>query len=155
MVQGFSKEPGTHGPLTEIPPEGQRKITRWAAAIALGGFLFGFDTGVVSGALLYIKQDFGLNSFEQGSVVSVLLIGAVVGATSAGRLSDGLGRRKALGLIGAVFIVGTAIASTANGYPVLMVGRIILGLAVGRRRRRFPSTSPRSRRRRSAAGCSP
>ncbi len=129
MVQGFSKEPGTHGPLTEIPPEGQRKITRWAAAIALGGFLFGFDTGVVSGALLYIKQDFGLNSFEQGSVVSVLLIGAVVGATS--WLSDGLGRRKALGLIGAVFIVGTAIASLANGYPVLMVGRIILGLAVG------------------------
>ncbi|RBL81404.1 MFS transporter, partial [Streptomyces cavourensis] len=63
MVQGFSKEPGTHGPLTEIPAEGQRKITRWAGAIALGGFLFGFDTGVVSGALLYIKQDFDLNSF--------------------------------------------------------------------------------------------
>ncbi|MYR46126.1 MFS transporter, partial [Streptomyces sp. SID5910] len=87
MVQGFSKEPGTHGPLTEVSPQGQRKITRWAAAIALGGFLFGFDTGVVSGALLYIKQDFDLNSFEQGSVVSVLLIGAVIGATSAGRLS--------------------------------------------------------------------
>ncbi|MFF8556504.1 sugar porter family MFS transporter [Streptomyces sp. NPDC015501] len=131
MVQGFSKEPGTHGPLAEVPPEGQRKITRWAVAIALGGFLFGFDTGVVSGALLYIKQDFDLNSFEQGSVVSVLLIGAVIGATSAGRLSDGLGRRKALGVIGAVFIIGTAIASMANGYAVLMVGRIILGLAVG------------------------
>ncbi|MET7641368.1 sugar porter family MFS transporter [Streptomyces sp. NPDC005438] len=131
MVQGFSREPGTHGPLTGISAEGQRKISRWAAAIALGGFLFGFDTGVVSGALLYVKQDFGLNSFEQGSVVSVLLIGAVIGATSAGRLSDGLGRRKALGLIGVVFIIGTAIASTANGYPVLMVGRLILGLSVG------------------------
>ncbi|MFE4214220.1 sugar porter family MFS transporter [Streptomyces sp. NPDC056844] len=131
MVQGFSREPGTHGPLTEVSPEGQRKITRWAAAIALGGFLFGFDTGVVSGALLYVKQDFGLNSFEQGSVVSVLLIGAVIGATSAGRLSEGLGRRKALGTVGVVFIIGTAIASTANGYLMLMAGRVILGLAVG------------------------
>ncbi|MFE0799589.1 sugar porter family MFS transporter [Streptomyces sp. NPDC058812] len=131
MVQGFSKEPGTHGPLIEVSREGQRKITRWAAAIALGGFLFGFDTGVVSGALLYIKQDFDLNSFEQGSVVSVLLIGAVIGATSAGRLSERLGRRRALGAIGVVFIVGTAIASAANGYPVLMAGRVILGLAVG------------------------
>ncbi|MFC8626167.1 sugar porter family MFS transporter [Streptomyces anulatus] len=131
MVQGFSKEPGTHGPLTEVPPEGQRKITRWAAAIALGGFLFGFDTGVVSGALLYVKEDFHLSSFEQGSVVSVLLIGAVIGATSAGRLSESLGRRKALGAVGVVFIIGTAIVSTANGYPVLMAGRVILGLAVG------------------------
>lgn len=131
MVQGFSKEPGTHGPLTDVPPEGQRKITRWAAAIALGGFLFGFDTGVVSGALLYVKEDFHLSSFEQGSVVSVLLIGAVIGATSAGRLSESLGRRKALGAVGVVFIIGTAIVSTANGYAMLMAGRVILGLAVG------------------------
>ncbi|MEU2069278.1 sugar porter family MFS transporter [Streptomyces anulatus] len=131
MVQGFSREPGTHGPLTDVPPEGQRKITRWAAAIALGGFLFGFDTGVVSGALLYVKEDFHLSSFEQGSVVSVLLIGAVIGATSAGRLSESLGRRKALGTIGVVFVIGTAVVSTANGYATLMAGRVILGLAVG------------------------
>ncbi|MCX5102204.1 hypothetical protein PXH67_23660 [Streptomyces sp. P8-A8] len=51
MVQGFSKEPGTQGPLTEVPPAAARRITGWAAAIALGGFLFGFGTGVVSGAL--------------------------------------------------------------------------------------------------------
>ncbi|MFH9761458.1 sugar porter family MFS transporter [Streptomyces anulatus] len=131
MVQGFSREPGTHGPLTDVPPEGQRKITRWAAAIALGGFLFGFDTGVVSGALLYVKEDFRLSSFEQGSVVSVLLIGAVIGATSAGRLSESLGRRKALGTVGVVFVIGTAVVSTANGYATLMAGRVILGLAVG------------------------
>lgn len=79
----------------------------------------------MSGALLYVKEDFHLSSFEQGSVVSVLLIGAVIGATSAGRLSESLGRRRALGAVGVVFIIGTAIASTANGYPMLMAGRVI------------------------------
>ncbi|MEU4308498.1 sugar porter family MFS transporter [Streptomyces rochei] len=131
MVQGFSREPGVQGPVTEVSREGQRKITFWAAAIALGGFLFGFDTGVVSGALLYVKQDFDLNSFEQGSVVSVLLIGAVIGASSVGRLSDRFGRRKTLGVIGVVFVVGTATACAANGYALLMAGRVVLGLAVG------------------------
>jgi MFS family permease len=56
--------------------------------IALGGFLFGYHTGVVSGALLFIKSDFGLNSFEQGSVVSVLLLGAMVGALCAALIAD-------------------------------------------------------------------
>lgn len=131
MVQGFSREPGAQGPLTEVPPEGVRKITLWAVAIALGGFLFGFDTGVVSGALLYIRDDFDLNSFEQGSVVSVLLIGAVIGSMSAGGLAERLGRRKSLCLVGIVFIIGTAIATFANGYALLMLGRIVLGLSVG------------------------
>ncbi|MFJ2895311.1 sugar porter family MFS transporter [Streptomyces sp. NPDC087218] len=131
MVQGFSREPGTHGPLIEVPPAGLRKIRMWAGAIAMGGFLFGFDTGVVSGALLYIRKDFDLNSFEQGSVVSVLLIGAVIGAMTSGKLAERIGRRPSLGLIGAVFIVGTIIVTAANGYPMLLAGRIVLGLAVG------------------------
>ncbi|MFG3255357.1 sugar porter family MFS transporter [Streptomyces sp. NPDC048172] len=131
MVQGFSREPGTQGPLTEVPPEGLRKISLWAGLIAVGGFLFGFDTGVVSGALLYVKQDFDLNAFEQGSVVSVLLIGAVVGATGAGGLSERMGRRGTLGLVGVVFLVGTVVVTFANGYVVLMLGRVVLGLAVG------------------------
>ncbi|MCA1217603.1 sugar porter family MFS transporter [Streptomyces sp. 8L] len=131
MVQGFSREPGTHGPLTAATPTGLRKITWWAAAIAMGGFLFGFDTGVVSGALLYIRRDFDLNSFQQGSVVSVLLIGAVIGAMGSGRLADRWGRRRLLGAAGAVFLAGTAVAVFANGYGMLLAARIVLGLAVG------------------------
>ncbi|GEK01227.1 sugar porter family MFS transporter [Streptomyces sp. 1-11] len=131
MVQGFSREPGTEGPLADIPEGGRRRVWRWAVVIALGGFLFGFDTGVVSGALLYIKRDFGLSAFEQGSVVSVLLIGAMLGAVAAGRMAENLGRRKALGIEGAVFLIGTAILVAAPGYGALLVGRVVLGLAVG------------------------
>ncbi|GAB3457812.1 sugar porter family MFS transporter [Actinophytocola sediminis] len=134
MVQGFSREPGTQGPLTdapEIPAAGIRKITIWAVAIAVGGFLFGFDTGVVSGALLYLRDDFGLNAFEQGSVVSVLLVGAMIGATMTGRLADRVGRRRSLGLIGVVFLIGTALVCVAGGYWTLLLGRIVLGLSVG------------------------
>ncbi|MEV0787445.1 sugar porter family MFS transporter [Streptomyces sp. NPDC050423] len=131
MVQGFSREPGTEGPLSGIAPEGVRKVRLWALFIALGGFLFGFDTGVVSGALLYIKDDFHLNSFEQSSIVSVLLIGAMLGAMGAGRMADRLGRRKTLAIEGLVFLVGTAILVFAPGYVTLLIGRVVLGLAVG------------------------
>ncbi|MET8811553.1 sugar porter family MFS transporter [Streptomyces sp. NPDC004549] len=130
-MQGFSREPGTHGPVTEVPPEGMRRIYRWAAMIAVGGFLFGYDTGVVSGALLFVTDDFHLSPTEQGTIVSVLLIGAMVGALCAGRLADAIGRRKAVALEGAVFLVGTAIAATAPAYWTLLIGRVVLGLAVG------------------------
>ncbi|MGW4226418.1 sugar porter family MFS transporter [Streptomyces bauhiniae] len=130
-MQGFSREPGTHAPVDQVPEEGLRKIYRWAALIAVGGFLFGYDTGVVSGALLFITRDFHLSATEQGTIVSVLLVGAMAGALLAGRLADAIGRRKAVALEGAVFIVGTAIAATAPTYWQLLVGRVVLGLAVG------------------------
>lgn len=131
MVQGFSTEPGTQGPLADIPEAGVRKVRRWGMAIALGGFLFGFDTGVVSGALLFFKHEFGLSAFQQSSVVSILLIGAMIGALSAGRVADRLGRRRTMVLEGLVFIVGTVIAMTATGYGMLMLARIVLGIGVG------------------------
>ncbi|RZU46309.1 sugar porter (SP) family MFS transporter [Streptomyces sp. BK022] len=130
-MQGFSREPGTHGPVDQVPPKGLRRIYRWAALIAVGGFLFGYDTGVVSGALLFITRDFHLSAAEQGTIVSVLLVGAMAGALLAGRLADAIGRRKAVALEGAVFIVGTAVAATAPTYWHLLVGRVVLGLAVG------------------------
>ncbi|MFB4309297.1 sugar porter family MFS transporter [Actinomadura sp. GTD37] len=130
-MQGFSRATIHEGPLDEVPPEGLRKIWGWAAVIAVGGFLFGFDTGVISGALLFIRADFSLNSFEQGSVVSVLVLGAMAGALLSGRLADRIGRRGALGLEGLVFLAGTAVAALSTGLPMLLGGRLILGLAVG------------------------
>jgi sugar porter (SP) family MFS transporter len=132
-MQGFSREPGTTGPITAItlPKEGERRIWRWAVLIAVGGFLFGFDTGVVSGALLYITKDFHLSSSQQGSVVSILLIGAMIGALAAGRICDQLGRKKAVTIFGLVFALGTLVAVVAHNYGTLLVARFILGLAVG------------------------
>jgi sugar porter (SP) family MFS transporter len=131
MTQAFTTGARSEGPLAQIPAKGLRKVWRWAGVIALGGFLFGYDTGVVSGALLFIKKEFGLNAFEQGSVVSVLLLGAMAGALGVGRVADRVGRRKTLGLEGLLFILGTAIVVFANGYAMLLLARVVLGLAVG------------------------
>ncbi|BCJ36083.1 putative metabolite transport protein CsbC [Actinocatenispora thailandica] len=130
-MQGFSREPGTEGPMSEVPRASLRRIWRWAVLVAVGGFLFGYDTGVISGALLYITPDFRLTAAQQGSVVSVLLLGAMAGALLAGRVADRIGRRATFGLEGAVFIVGTAIAVFAADFPMLLVARLVLGLAVG------------------------
>ncbi|MBD0424555.1 sugar porter family MFS transporter [Streptomyces sp. TRM S81-3] len=130
-MQGFTREPGVQGPLAVIPAAGKRKIFRWTATIAVGGFLFGYDTGVVSGALLFVTREFDLNAAQQGSIVSVLLIGAMVGALTAGRIADRLGRRRTLALEGVVFVVGTVIAVSATGYGMLLGARVVLGLAVG------------------------
>jgi len=131
MAQGFSSTPVADSVFDDAPEDGLKKVWRWGAVIAVGGFLFGFDTGVVSGALLFFKHDFDLNSFEQGSVVSVLLLGAMAGALLAGRAGGKFGRRRTFAAEGAIFLAGTAIVVTADSYEALLVGRVVLGLAVG------------------------
>lgn len=98
---------------------------------ALGGLLFGYDTGVISGAILFIAQDFGTGAFLNGLIVSSLLIGAMVGAGSCGRLADKLGRRRLLLLSAVIFAAGSIGAALAPGVAVLVASRLVLGLAVG------------------------
>jgi MFS transporter, SP family, galactose:H+ symporter len=83
MATGLPTTETAKSPLIEVPEEGLRQIRRWAWVIALGSFLFGYDSGVISGALLFLKEDLHLNDFEQGSVVSVLLLGAIAGLLAA------------------------------------------------------------------------
>jgi MFS transporter, SP family, galactose:H+ symporter len=128
---GISSTPTVPSPLVDVPEDGLKQIRRWGFLIVIGSFLFGYDTGVVSGALLFIKDDFALDSFEQGSVVSVLLLGAMAGALFVGRVSDRFGRRRTLGILGVVFAAGIALAALANGYLMLMLGRVVMGIGVG------------------------
>jgi major inositol transporter-like SP family MFS transporter len=83
----------TAGHITQRPVLSDRTIRRnvvlTSGITALGGLLFGYDTGVVSGALLFLKDDFGgLSSLDQELVTSLLLVGAAVGALFAGRIAD-------------------------------------------------------------------
>jgi sugar porter (SP) family MFS transporter len=107
------------------------RLLKWAIAAALGGFVFGYELAVISGALLFLRTQFGLSGLEQGALVSVVPLGAMAGAGVAGRIADALGRRRTLMLIAAVFIAGTVLAATAPSYAVLLVARALTGVAVG------------------------
>src|SRR5205807_6165978 len=80
---------------------------------ALGGLLFGYDTGVISGALLFIPNDFKLSPFLQRAIVAGLLLGAMIGSAFAGRMSDRLGRRHLIIMAAVVFTVGSLLAALA------------------------------------------
>ncbi|HET7578123.1 MAG TPA: sugar porter family MFS transporter [Bacillales bacterium] len=98
---------------------------------ALGGMLYGYDTGVISGALLFIKQDIPLSHFMQGLVVSALLIGAIIGAGFSGPTSDRWGRRRVVLFIAIVYIIGALGAAFSADAAMLVISRIVIGLAVG------------------------
>ena len=105
----------------------------WGAAItALGGLLFGYDTGVISGALLFIGKDFhGLTSFDKELLTSILLIGALAGALAAGKIADRVGRRPTVLGTAALFVAGVMLAAFSPSYAVLVGARVVIGLAVG------------------------
>ncbi|MGH9094177.1 MAG: sugar porter family MFS transporter [Acidimicrobiales bacterium] len=115
------------------PSAGQSRAVVWTSAItALGGLLFGYDTGVVSGALLFLQKDFGhLGAFQKELVTALLLIGAATGALFAGRLADRIGRRPVIILTAAIFIVGVLGAAFSPVFAFLVVTRFVIGLAVG------------------------
>lgn len=98
---------------------------------ALGGLLFGYNTSVISGALLFISQDFNLSTFQQELVVSTFLIGCVIGAFWGGFLADFLGRKKTLFATLILFFFGIFILSDSVGFDTLLLGRFISGLAIG------------------------
>ena len=102
-----------------------------AVFAALGGLLFGYDTGVISGALIFIKSQFHLSIFHQELVVSVVLIGASAGALSGGRLADAFGRRCMLLVTALIFVAGAIVCALASALGVLVAGRIIVGLGIG------------------------
>lgn len=113
----------------EVGRVGSNKLVYFFGA--LGGLLFGYDTGVIAGAILFINKDLGLSPFMSGLVVSSLLVGAMVGAAFAGPIADATGRRKLVLVAAVVFAVGAIGAALATSAGMLVLFRVVLGLAVG------------------------
>ena len=98
---------------------------------ALSGLLFGYNTSVISGVLLFITRDFQLTTFEQEVVVSTILIGALLGALCGGFIADAIGRKKTLFVTLVLFLIGVLTLSDSIGFNTLLIGRFVTGLGVG------------------------
>jgi MFS transporter, SP family, major inositol transporter len=109
-----------------------RFLTKLTVIATLGGLLFGYDTGVISGALLYMKDDLNLSAFGEATVVSSLLFpGAAFGALLGGRVADRIGRKRSLMVCAALFLVGALGCAIAPNVEIMVAARIVLGFGVG------------------------
>ena len=123
--------------VDETPASGKKRSIGLVAAVAtMGGFLFGYDTGVISGALpyMYMPHSAGglhLTASEEGWIGGTLLLGAALGALIGGRLSDRYGRRHNILLLAAVFFIGALGTAFAPNIGIMYVARVVLGFAVG------------------------
>lgn len=109
-------------------------VLRLAFSAGIGGLLFGYDTGVISGALLYIRDDFPAvdkKTWMQEIIVSMAVAGAIIGAAIGGWATDRFGRRKSILLADLLFFAGAIIMAAAPSPTILIVGRVFVGLGVG------------------------
>jgi|tagenome__1003787_1003787.scaffolds.fasta_scaffold20977148_3 major inositol transporter-like SP family MFS transporter len=114
-----------------LSPDHKRFLAKLTIIATLGGLLFGYDTGVISGALLFIGKDLHLSETEQTFVVTSLLFGAMVGSLIGGRMADALGRRASLRIYAVVFFLGAIGSGLSPTLSLIYVSRVVLGLAVG------------------------
>jgi len=117
--------------VTEARREGRPFLFAVAVIAALGGFLFGYDTGVISGALLFIAPDLHASSFEQEAIVGALLLGAVAGAVISGYLADAIGRKWTKVISGTVYALAALACAFSQSAAELIGARFVLGLSVG------------------------
>lgn len=98
---------------------------------ALGGFLFGFDTAVISGTISLVKGDFGLNAVSEGWFVSCALLGCIIGVSISGKLSDHYGRKIVMILSALLFLISAVGCMYASSFSMLVVFRLVGGIGIG------------------------
>ncbi|XP_022714447.1 inositol transporter 4-like isoform X1 [Durio zibethinus] len=109
-------------------------IMRLALSAGIGGFLFGYDTGVISGALLYIREDFpevDRKTWLQETIVSMAVAGAIIGAAFGGWINDRFGRKLSILVADVLFFVGAIVMALSPAPWMIIVGRIFVGFGVG------------------------
>lgn len=107
------------------------QLLTYSIIAALGGLLFGFDTGVISGAIPFIRGEFELTTYQEGFAVSNLMIACTVGALIAGPIAEGAGRKKVLILCSLLFLISAIFSALPQSFMELVVARFIGGLGVG------------------------
>jgi SP family sugar:H+ symporter-like MFS transporter len=107
------------------------RVAFFAAAAAVGGFLFGFDSAVVNGAVFGIQRSFQASSLGTGFAVASILIGCALGALSAGRLADSIGRRPVMIISAIIFALTALWSALAGSQSMFTVARFVSGIAVG------------------------
>ncbi|HEU5267938.1 MAG TPA: sugar porter family MFS transporter [Jatrophihabitans sp.] len=117
--------------LHDMRRSGNPLLVRVSVIAAIGGLLFGYDTGVISGALLYIKGDLGAGKFEQQAIVSALLLGAMLGALLSGYLADAISRKWTKVLSGSIYVIGALGCAFSQSGWMLIGFRFLLGISVG------------------------
>ena len=109
----------------------KNQLLIFSTAAALGGLLFGVDTGVISGAIHFIKIEFNLNAYQEGFAVSNLMVACVIGALLAGPIADWTGRKKVLILCAVLFSVSAILSALPRSFTELVIARFIGGMGVG------------------------
>jgi MFS transporter, SP family, solute carrier family 2 (myo-inositol transporter), member 13 len=109
----------------------KRRMHFLTGVAAIGGFLFGYDTGVISGAMLPIQRTFDLTDVQQEIVVSSTILAAFVSSLFGGSLNRSLGRRKTILIAAFVFTLGAMLLGLCWNYPSLVLGRVIVGIGIG------------------------
>lgn len=110
----------------------QRKRLHQVTLVAtLGGLLFGYDTGVINGALSSLKEHMALTPTTEGLVMGVLLVGAALGSIFGGKLADFFGRRRYLLWLSFIFFIGALLSAVSPNITLLLIARFLLGYAVG------------------------
>ncbi|XP_059283013.1 probable polyol transporter 6 [Lycium ferocissimum] len=119
----------------DIDGENPTRVNKYACACAIVAsmisIIFGYDTGVMSGAMIYVKEEFQINDAKTEVLAGILNLCALVGSLCAGRTSDNIGRRNTIIIASLIFFIGSVLMGYGPNYPTLLVGRCVAGVGVG------------------------
>src|SRR6267378_1619411 len=134
-VTAQSNESGSAGPVTTAAQHDKKRnhfYVLWLSGVAaIGGFLFGFDSGVINGAVDALSAAFGTKTAATGFAVASVLVGCAGGAFGAGALANLIGRRPTMLFNAVLFLVSAFATGAAGSAPVFIACRIVGGLAIG------------------------